>query len=241
MASAEWKETLEPYVKVIESVKSTTVNPAAGEDLIIGAVIISDAGPSVPTLITSQKEFVKTYAAQDITKPYTDSLNELYDGDNHTLASTMWLNAYRLTGSGGTLLVSRATKANGLVYSKSLEGSTATADFILKDSEMLKSVNKFKFAFDESNLPSNEDSLADISTAANGWGVSIKDIGVFGNRVNDNGPMYDFYVDNLYDLVQKLNETPKFYSPSYTFYSTVACTEGTELNITEENKATEAP
>ena len=57
---ATWKETLEPYVKVIESVKTAALNPTAGEDLIIGAVIISDTGPSTPTLITSQSEFLFT-------------------------------------------------------------------------------------------------------------------------------------------------------------------------------------
>ena len=49
---AQWKQTLEPYVKVIESVKTMPINPTAGEDLIIGAVIISDAGPCTPQLIT---------------------------------------------------------------------------------------------------------------------------------------------------------------------------------------------
>ena len=117
---AQWKQTLEPYVKVIESVKSTTVNPTAGGDLIIGAVIISDAGPTIPTLITSQKEFLSTFAASELTKDYTDSLDELYTGDNKTLASTMWLNAYRLSGSG-SLLISRACKADGLIYAKPLE------------------------------------------------------------------------------------------------------------------------
>ena len=61
---AQWKQTLEPYVKVIESVKTMPINPTAGEDLIIGAVIISDAGPTIPTLITSQKEFLSTFAAE---------------------------------------------------------------------------------------------------------------------------------------------------------------------------------
>ena len=57
---AQWTETLEPYIKVQERVKSATLNPSAGEDLIIGVALISDAGPSTPTLITSQQEFLST-------------------------------------------------------------------------------------------------------------------------------------------------------------------------------------
>lgn len=227
---AQWKETLEPYVKVIESVKSTTVNPTAGEDLIIGAVIISDAGPSTPTLIKSQKEFLETYAAEEISQDYTDSLNDLYTGDNKSLASTMWLNAYRLSGSG-QLLVSRASKSEGLIYAKSLNGGD-NADYILKDTEILKSVESFKFVIDLGE--SETDDVSEITTANDGWAISIKDIGVIGNRVNDNGPLYDYYVDNLYDLVQKLNETTKFYSPSYTFFSDKNCTTPVEVN--EDNK-----
>ena len=67
---AKWKETLEPYVKVIESVRTFPSNPNAGEDLIVGAVLISDSGPATPTLITSQREFLRTYAAQDLTQDY---------------------------------------------------------------------------------------------------------------------------------------------------------------------------
>lgn len=232
---AQWKETLEPYVKVIESVKSTTTNPTAGEDLIIGAVIISDAGPSQPTLITSQKQFIETYAAEEISKDYTDSLDELYMGDNKSLASTMWLNAYRLSGSGN-LLVSRASKSEGLIYAKPLSKGD-NSDYILKDSEILKAVPSFKFVIDLGNTVKEEGGdISEVVTANDGWALSIKDIGVIGNRVNDNGPLYDYYVDNLYDLVQKLNETTKFYSPDYTFYTDAACTEAVE--VTEDNKNT---
>lgn len=56
---AQWTETLEPYVKVIERVHTAALNPTAGESLIIGATLISDAGPAVPTLISSQSEFLK--------------------------------------------------------------------------------------------------------------------------------------------------------------------------------------
>ena len=231
---AQWKQTLEPYVKVIESVKSTTINPTAGEDLIIAAVIISDAGPST-ALITSQKEFVSTFAAEEISKEYTDSLDELYTGDNKNLASTMWLNAYRLSGSG-SLLVSRACKADGIIYSKPLEKGK-DADYILKDNEILRAVDGgFKFVLDLGVLESNGADISEITTANDGWAISIKDIGVIGNRVNDNGPLYDYYVDNLYDLVHKLNDTTKFYSPDYKFYSDALCTN--EVEVTEDNKNT---
>lgn len=231
---AQWKQTLEPYVKVIESVKSTTVNPTAGGDLIIGAVIISDAGPTIPTLITSQKEFLSTFAASELTKDYTDSLDELYTGDNKTLASTMWLNAYRLSGSG-SLLISRACKADGLIYAKPLEKGKDT-DYILKDNEILRAAPKFKLVLDLGILEATGADISEVTSANDGWAISIKDIGVIGNRVNDNGPLYDYYVDNLYDLVKKLNETTKFYSPEYHFYSDARCEN--EVEVTEDNKST---
>ena len=233
---AQWKETLEPYVKVIESVKTMPINPTAGEDLIIGAVIISDAGPSIPTLITSQKEFLATFAAEEISKGYTDSLDELYSGDNKTLASTMWLNAYRLSGSGN-LLVARACKADGIIYAKPLKKNNKE-DYILKDNEILKAVPSFKFVLDEGTLEATQQEMGEVTTANDGWAISIKDIGVIGNRVNDNGPLYDYYVDNLFDLVQKLNETTKFYSPDYTFYSDPKCGNTSEVEVTEDNKNT---
>lgn len=232
---AQWKQTLEPYVKVIESVKTMPINPTAGEDLIIGAVIISDAGPTIPTLITSQKEFLSTFAAEDISQEYTDSLDELYTGDNKTLASTMWLNAYRLAGAGN-MLISRACKAEGLIYAKPLEKGK-NADYVLKDNEILRAVDGgFKFVLDLGTLESNEVDISEVTTANDGWSISIKDIGVIGNRVNDNGPLYDYYVDNLYDLVHKLNETTKFYCPEYHFYSDALCKN--EVEVTEENKNT---
>lgn len=230
---AQWKQTLEPYVKVIESVKTMPINPTAGEDLIIGAVIISDAGPSMPTLITSQKEFLATFAAEEISKDYTDSLDELYTGDNKTLASTMWLNAYRLSGAGN-MLISRACKAEGLIYAKPLEKGK-DVDYVLKDNEILRAVDGgFKFVLDLGILESTGADISEVTTANDGWAISIKDIGVIGNRVNDNGPLYDYYVDNLYDLVQKLNETTKFYSPDYAFYSDALCKNEVEVN--EDNK-----
>ena len=44
---AQWKETLEPYVKVYETVRNSVLNPSAGGELIIGCAFISDAGPPV--------------------------------------------------------------------------------------------------------------------------------------------------------------------------------------------------
>ena len=75
-------------------------------------------------MITSQKEFLSTFAAEEISQEYTDSLDELYTGDNKTLASTMWLNAYRLAGAGN-MLISRACKAEGLIKLKDGAGITA--------------------------------------------------------------------------------------------------------------------
>ena len=116
---AQWKETREPYVDVHEKVKVAALNPRAGEDLIIGCALISDAGPSIPTLITSQSEFLATYSSEDLTKDYVSSLNKLYKGDISDMAETMWLNAYRLAGAN-TMLVVRASKAKDIYFAKPL-------------------------------------------------------------------------------------------------------------------------
>ena len=115
---AQWKETLEPYIKVNERIRTTTIVPTAGEDLIIGATLISDSGPSYPVLITSQREFLNVFASQEITKGYIESLDNFYDdgtGTKSDVASTMWLNAYRLAGSTNMLIV-RATKGADMNY-----------------------------------------------------------------------------------------------------------------------------
>jgi hypothetical protein len=235
---ANWKETLEPYVKVKEFVKTAPLNPTAGTNLIVGAVIISDRGPGVPTLISSQREFLNIYAAQDISEDYTDSLNELYTGDNTTLASTMWLNCYRLAGSG-SLLISRACKVDGsMTYAKPLDPTMSEAqlklqDYIWHEGEILKAVSPFKLVIDDGNLLT-EESSDEVTGANDGWAISIRDVGVFGNRVNDNGPLYDYFVDNLYDLVEKLNESGKFYISEYHFYKDVKCEE--EVDDPEFNK-----
>lgn len=208
---AQWKETLEPYVRVQEVVKTATINPTAGEDLIIGCTIISDAGPSVPTLITSQKEFLNTYSSRDLSKEYVDSLNSLYSGDDKTLAATMWANAYRLAGSN-TLLVTRASSASDITFVKPLVKNSLDT-YILRDGELLKKVDPFKLV-----ICDDEDSR---DTLRDGWSINVNGVGIIGNTNTDEGAQYDYYVQTLVDLVEQLNETPKFYSPNYTFYSTV--------------------
>lgn len=206
---SQWKETQEPYVKVYERVKSTTLNPSAGESLIIGITLISDSGPSIPTLINGQSEFISTYASKDITKDYLDSLNKMYSGADKTLASTMWSNAYRLSGSN-TLLVCRASKANDINFSKPFVKGDMN-DYILRDGALMKKVGKVKFVLDI-----NRD---DAEGDKDGWLIAINGVGTFGNRVTDEGPQYDYFVNSLPDLVDTLNDTPKFFSPSYEYYS----------------------
>lgn len=211
---AQWKETLEPYVKVIESVKTASLNPSAGGDLILGAVLISDCGPAEPTLITSQKQFLEVYAAEELTKDYVKSLDSLYTSDpGSSLASTMWLNAYRLAGSA-SMLVCRASRASNIIYTQPLDDDGK--DYILKDSEILKSVPSFKFVIDKEG------------SKKNGWAVAVNEIGIIGNLVDDEGPRYDYKVNNLVELVNQLNETNKFYSPSYKFYLNEKCSDDSE-------------
>ena len=207
---AQWKETLEPYVKVYETIRSSVLNPSAGGELIIGCAFISDAGPSVPTLITSQSEFMKTYASKDITAEYIGSLDDLYIGaGDNTTASTMWMNAYRLAGSN-TLLAIRACKANDIFVAKPLDKESEDS-YILRDGELMKKVSPVKLIIDQ-----NGDATKNQNR---GWAISINGVGTFGNLTTDEGARYDYYVDNIVDLVDKLNETTKFFSPNYTFYN----------------------
>lgn len=207
---AQLTETLEPYVKVIETVKQPTLNPTAGENLIIGVVLISDAGPSTPTLVTGQSDFLKYYSSRtDVTEDYIKSLNKLYTGSNKETAATMWSNAYRLSGSNN-LLVCRASKADDIFYTKPLNKDSLDT-YILRSGELMKKVPSFKFVLDIDADDSNHDQ--------DGWSININGVGIFGNRTTDKGPQYDYYVNSLSELVEKLNETNKFFSPSYTFYS----------------------
>lgn len=201
---AQWKETLEPYVKVYETVKNSVLNPSAGGELIIGCALISDAGPSVPTLITSQSEFMKTYASRDITADYIGGLDQLYVGmGGNAVASTMWMNAYRLAGSN-TILAVRACKATDIFAAKPLVKDSIDS-YISRDGSLMK-----RMADESIKL------VLDISSPS--WAIDIDGVGIFGNYTTDTGAMYDYYVDNLVDLVDQLNETSKFFSPSYTFY-----------------------
>ena len=214
---AQWTETLEPYVKVKERVHTAALNPTAGESLIIGITLISDAGPAVPTLISSQSDFIKTYASGDLTEAYLSSLNNLYTDANNTgdksVAANMWMNAYRLSGSN-TLLVVRASKANDIYYSKPLN-KVDYSTYILRDGELMKGfINKtdgiLKFVLDIDADDAEHDQ--------DGWSMNINGVGIVGNRTTDEGPQYDYYVNNLEELVKQLNETSKFFSPSYKFF-----------------------
>lgn len=217
---AQWKETLEPYIKVQERIKSVTINPTAGEDLIIGCVVISDTGPTTPTLITSQKDFIKTYASGDVSKEYVEGLNKFYTGGDSSLPSTIWSNGYRLAGSN-TLLVSRASSAQGVNFVKPLVSKTSNgvqdnSSYVLRDGELLKRIDTpFKIVIDQTGVDST-------NPVREGWAINVAGVGVFGNLTDDNGPLYDYYVGNLPDLIDKLNETSKFYCPDYSFWSGIA-------------------
>lgn len=208
---AEWKQTLEPYIKVQERIRTAALNPTVGEDLIVGAAFISDAGPSTPTLITSQREFLETYCSGEVTKEYIEGLNRFYMGDDTSLAGTMWANAYRLAGSVKMLCV-RASKSDNLYYAKPLDINGGLDEYVLKDGNLLKKISGgFKFVID---APGDD---ADHDT--DGWSIAVSNIGVFGNRTTDEGAQYDYYVGNLVDLVDQLNETSMFFSPNYKFYT----------------------
>lgn len=215
---AQWTETLEPYVKVQERVRTAAITPTAGEDLVIGVTLISDAGPSTPTLITSQSEFLKTYSStKDLTCDYVQGLNKFYTGDDNTLAATMWSNAYRLAGSN-TMLVVRASKSNNMFFAKPLQKGDLNT-YLLKDGELLKKMNSgVKFVLD--SIP------GDASTAGDdGWSINVNGIGIFGNRTTDEGAQYDYFTKTLPELVDNLNETSRFFSPDYRYFTDKANTE----------------
>lgn len=201
---AQWSETLEPYIKVTERIKTMNTNPTAGEDLIIGAVIISDAGPSEPTLITSQSEFKQYYASKELTEDYMNELGELFEEDS-SIPAIMWSNAYRLSGSN-TMLIVRATKTKGAYWIKPLDGSTG--EYILKDGEILKKVDGgFSITLD-------------ITEKDPTWSINIGSIGVIGNTYDTGGKfeaLYDYRADTVPELVEKLLEAPDFYSTDYTY------------------------
>lgn len=204
---AQWKETSEPYVKVQESIKTASTVNSTGEDLIIGVALISDAGPGIPTLITGQKDFLKVYASRDVNEEYINSLGKFYPEDD-TVAPTMWENAYRLAGSN-KLLVCRATKANDMYFAKPLV-ETDNSTYVVRDGELLKKVPGFKL------VAGIKDEYAN-GNSANGWLISVSNVGILGNLVDDFGAEYEYFVGNLPDLVDQLNETSMFFSPDYKY------------------------
>lgn len=188
---------------------TTAMNPTTGEDLIVGVAFVSDAGPSNPMLIQGQKEFLSTYASGEVTEEYLKRIDSLYaDGGN--TASTMWANAYRLAGSVSLLCV-RASKADNLYFAKPLDADPGENTYVLKDGELLKRIEPFKFVVD---LPGDE-----VVHDDDGWSIDVRGVGIFGNRVTDEGAQYDYHTSNLVELVDKLNETSKFFSPKYDFYT----------------------
>ncbi len=217
---AQWIRTSEPYIKVQEQIRQVALNPVAGEDLIIGVVLISDAGPAAPTLISNQSEFLATYTSQDVTRDYLASLNMLYSGDDSTLASRMWANGYRLAGSN-TLLVVRASKAKDTFFAKPLQKDDQNT-YVLRDGELLKSLPKVKLVLDVNGMSASHEGT--------GWAINISGVGIFGNLTTDEGAQYDYYVNNLVDLVESLNESSKFYSPSFEFFTDAAAQEKIDVN-----------
>lgn len=217
---AQWKETLEPYIKVYERIRTTALVPTAGEDLIVGATIVSDSGPATPTLITSQKEFLDVFSSQDLTESYIKSLDKFYEDGTDSVASTMWLNAYRLAGSVNMLVV-RATKGADISYVKPITGGTTNTEYIIRDGQLLKKVPEFKLVAD---IPTDQSTHTET-----GWAISVNEVGTIGNLTTDQGPAYDYYARNLYELVEYLNGTSKFFSPNYEFYSTVKAEDGSKI------------
>lgn len=222
---AQWKEKLEPYVRVQERVHTSALNPTAGADLIIGVVLISDAGPCTPTLISGQSEFLKYYTSQDLTQDYLKSLNGLYKGADKTIASTMWANAYKLAGSN-TLLVCRAAKASDIYFAKPLVNGDINT-YIVRDGELMKKVPSFKIVIDVDK--------DEVMHSQDGWSMNVNGVGILGNLTTDDGPQYDNYTRTLADLVETLNDTTKFFSPSYKFYSDAKATEEKEVEADSEN------
>lgn len=205
---AQWKETLEPYVKVQESVKTASQSVSTGEDLIVGVALISDAGPGTPTLISGQKEFLKVFASKDVNEDYINSLGKFYPEDE-TLAPSLWCNAYRLAGSN-KLLVCRATKANDMYFAKPMS-QTDNSTYVVRDGELLRRVPSFKIVAGVKDEYANGDT-------ANGWLISVSNVGILGSMVDDYGAEYDYFVGNLPDLVDQLNETSMFFSPDFTYF-----------------------
>lgn len=225
---AEWIQKAEPYIRVQERVRTTSLNPTAGDGLIIGCSIIADCGPATPTLITSQSDFIKMYASQELTEGYLDSLNRLYTGSNKSLAATMWANAYRLVGSN-SLLVTRASAAEGINYVKPLITTDKTSSYILRDGELLKKMPApIEIALEEEG--------DEAMRTSDGWAINVNGVGVIGNLNTDEGAIYDYFVKNLPDLISQLNETSKFFCPDYTLYKGYAPKPELAIDVDENDE-----
>ena len=111
----------------------------------------------------------------------------------------MWLNAFRLAGSTN-LLICRASKSSDVIYAKPLSNDES---FILKD-EILKKSEKI--------------TLKVGNATNNSFAIAVDEVGVIGNYVNNEGPQYDYYAGNVYELVSRLNETSKFHCLDFTCY-----------------------
>lgn len=181
---ASWGQTQEPNVKVIESVKRTTLQPASGENLIIGGVLISNTGELTPQLITSRSEFLNMYTPDgNITSEFIESLNKLNED-----AGTIFLNTYRLLGSA-RMVICRASGLNGAQYMKEI--GKGSEEYVMKDSEILKKIPEFKIK------------ITDIDSD---WYLNLRDIGIVGS-----GKLSDVPAKTLNALAEKLNETSIFH------------------------------
>lgn len=181
---ASWGRTSEPNVTVIESVKRTTLQPAAGENLLIGGVLISNTGDVTPQLMTSRKDFLNMYTPDgNITAEFIESLNKLNED-----AGTIFLNTYRLLGSA-RMVICRASGLNGVQYLKEI--GTGSEEYVIKDSEILKKVPEFKIK---------------IKNIEQDWYINLRNIGLVGSGVSADVP-----AKTLNMLVEKLNETSLFH------------------------------
>lgn len=179
-----WGRTEEPNVKVIESVKRTTLQPASGENLLIGGVLISNTGSLDPQLITSRSEFLNMYTPDgNITSEFIESLNSLNED-----AGTIFLNTYRLLGSA-RMVICRASGLNGVQYLKEI--GTGVEEYVMKDSEILKKIPEYKIKITD---PDSE------------WYLNIKNVGIVGN-----GKKADVPAKTLNSLFEKLNEMSSFH------------------------------
>lgn len=181
---ASWGRTPEPNVTVTEEVKRSVLQPAAGENLLIGGVLITNTGITDPYLVTSRSEFLNMYTPDgNITAEFIESLNKLNED-----AGTIFLNTYRLLGSARMVLC-RASSLNGVQYLKEI--GKGVNEYVLKDGEILKKVPEFKIK------------IRDIEQD---WYINVRDVGIIGS-----GNLADVPSATLNALAEKLNETSLFH------------------------------